>query len=365
MLVKSGNPAIQNATNATDAAKLKAVTLVLLLGLAMNVHETSGNATSVMTAQAPNQESRSPRTAMWVSSVISAADNKEPALKSYWIGIRNIDAVPRIACIGIGSWDVYIDSKTEAIGGMLWGMGSHMCDPDSHLRRLVLPGETFYQYAVVNMSKAPHKPKALFRVFLTVYDLGTLEEGVYLEGAAKIDLESSIQIDLDRTNERPDSPDSRTRESDTEALQSGTGEQDVSKSGTSDARGGTWSLSVLPPREKRLLGGTWRYWVGVKNNSSEAQVILWPIMNHELGSDGDVDRSDEASEITGFPRPFFVLPGQTFFRTKVIDARNVSGAGPAELLLRVSVTEATLMQSTAVAQKHIDLEWRETLQVSK
>lgn len=335
------------------------VSLSVFLALTMSVSGGSRNAGPVSAVAEAVKETHlhSTLTPMWRTSVISATDNVEQDLRSFWVGIRNADSIPRIACISVGGYGIYIDSKTESFGGMLWAATAHGCDPNSHLRKLVLPGETFYEHAVINFSKVPRKPMIL-TVSLVGYDFGSLKEEVDLEDASRIDLRWSNQTSHDSLG-----IDLLGKGSDTEALQSGVDERNEPSSNVLGAKSSTWSPSVLRAGNEYQVGGSWRYWVGVKNNSGVAQAILWPSITHEIVHDGKADRSDEVSAIGGLPRAFLVLPGQTFFRMKVIDAGSVSKPGPAELMLRVSVTEATMTQSAAVSQKHIDLEWTETLQV--
>ena len=266
---------------------------------------SAGNTDNLFLSVVANaQESNSPKEALSVWSLSLLRDD-DTSYKSYWIGVQNLDTVPRVICMRSAIFEVYREPVSFRHGGMAWFSTPHICEADSGQRHLINPGQTLFERVVVHFDEIPSREDTFLEFSLFGHDYGPMKGNLDPEQeASDVELSwSSIISGVPLARPLPDSDET--------AEAQGAGKPSDKHTPGSVARD-SWSPVVI---RDGVEGAAWKYWVGVKNTGSVARTILTPNIPYEVTHEGNTHRVDEVErdEERNIRRILFSIAGRNVF----------------------------------------------------
>ena len=319
-----------------------------LLGITLTVHPGVEGGRSRHSSGLPSfsQAVRVPASEAWSFSVLKQQKFEAP-VPGYWVGIKNVSSAARVVCLRGLHYGIVRRARLDPVAGMAWPRLSHACDRDSQLRRVVLPGETYYEYARIDDNE-DFGGSATTSFFLYGCDFGGVEEEYAAGNCDRVRLDWSGP-GATGLSEAPEFGRNELSEA-----QPSSSHRPIS--GPLERRDSRWSLVVRTAQAQHKAEGVWRYWVGVRNDLETAQTVATPAISHELKGDGGVENEPDMADLsTALRNTFLVLPGQTLFTMKKIAVRRLTGR--VQLTLRVSVTEVSPSGWKLVPRRAVSVEW--------
>lgn len=294
------------------------------------------------------QESDTPKESLSVWSISLLRDD-DTSYQSYWIGVQNLDTVPRVICIESVWFRVYGEPPSPSYGGMTWFSIANTCGPTSSKRHLINPRQTLFERVVINFDEIPSQEETSLKFSLFGYDYGPMK--------GDLDAEQEVSdVELSWSGIISDVPLERPLPDSGKAIGPPRAGKPFDKQTPGSVARDSWSPVVI---RDGIEGEAWKYWVGVKNMGSVARTILSPNISYEVTQeentyrDGEVERDEERN----IRRIFLVLPGETLFTKKYVSAGGTSLPTSASLSVEIALDEVTLDLYKVVSKERKQLNW--------